>query len=60
MDAYGASVKSALAEGRPLTAKVQRRPGEGRPVPPVPPAPSRPVVPQEDKGDPEIISDVTA
>lgn len=39
VDAYGASVKSALAEGRELpSAVVVARPGLGRPVPPVPAA----------------------
>ncbi len=37
VDAYGASVKAALADGRELrTAVVLSRPGLGRPVPPVP------------------------
>ena len=37
VDAYAASVKSALAEGRELpSAVVVARPGLGRPVPPVP------------------------
>ncbi len=38
VDAYGASVKSALAEGTEFPARVLSRPGEGRPVPPVPAA----------------------
>ena len=43
VDAYGASVKAALADGRELaSAVVVTRPGLGRPVPPVPPAPSPP------------------
>ncbi|HEY5845669.1 MAG TPA: lysophospholipid acyltransferase family protein [Microlunatus sp.] len=33
VDAYGASVKSALAEGRTFPAAVHSRPGDGRPVP---------------------------
>jgi 1-acyl-sn-glycerol-3-phosphate acyltransferase len=41
VDAYGASVKAALADGRELaSAVVVTRPGLGRPVPPVPGAPS--------------------
>ena len=36
VDAYGASVKAALAEGREFPVQVLGRPGEGRPVPPVP------------------------
>lgn len=36
VDAYGASVKSAAAEGRELNAPEVARPGLGRPVPPVP------------------------
>jgi 1-acyl-sn-glycerol-3-phosphate acyltransferase len=36
VDAYGTSVKSALAEGRELNAPVLPRPGAGRPVPPRP------------------------
>ncbi len=43
VDAYGASVKSALAEGREINAPVLARPGAGRPVPPLPtPSQSRP------------------
>lgn len=38
VDAYGSSVKAALAEGRELRAPVVERPGEGRPKPPVPSA----------------------
>jgi 1-acyl-sn-glycerol-3-phosphate acyltransferase len=34
VDAYGASVKEALEQGRPIDAKVLSRPGEGRPKPP--------------------------
>ncbi len=40
VDAYGASVKSSLEEGRELEAPVLARPGVGRPVPPVPPTPN--------------------
>jgi 1-acyl-sn-glycerol-3-phosphate acyltransferase len=36
VDAYGASVKSALDEGRDFPVKVVSRPGEGRPVPSLP------------------------
>jgi 1-acyl-sn-glycerol-3-phosphate acyltransferase len=36
VDAYGASVKAARAEGRTLNAPVLSRPGAGRPVPPLP------------------------
>lgn len=37
VDAYGASVKAAMADGRELrSAVVVPRPGDGRPVPPVP------------------------
>ncbi|HEY5820531.1 MAG TPA: lysophospholipid acyltransferase family protein [Propionibacteriaceae bacterium] len=36
VDAYGASVKAALAEGKTIEAKVLSRPGEGNPVPPLP------------------------
>jgi 1-acyl-sn-glycerol-3-phosphate acyltransferase len=36
VDAYGASVKAALAEGKEFPVQVLSRPGEGRPVPPVP------------------------
>jgi 1-acyl-sn-glycerol-3-phosphate acyltransferase len=36
VDAYGASVKSALAEGKDFPVRILSRPGEGRPVPPVP------------------------
>ena len=42
VDAYAASVKSALAEGRELpSAVVVARPGLGRPVPPTPQVPGR-------------------
>lgn len=37
VDAYGASVKSAAAEGRELAQPVLPRPGYGRPRPPMPP-----------------------
>jgi 1-acyl-sn-glycerol-3-phosphate acyltransferase len=41
VDAYGASVKSAMEEGRDFDAKVLSRPGEGRIAPQVPvPAPA--------------------
>ena len=36
VDAYGASVKDALLEGRPLPPSAATRPGEGHRVPPVP------------------------
>ena len=36
VDAYGASVKDALLEGRPLPPSATTRPGEGQRVPPVP------------------------
>ncbi len=36
VDAYGASVKDALLEGRPLPPSATTRPGEGHRVPPVP------------------------
>jgi 1-acyl-sn-glycerol-3-phosphate acyltransferase len=36
VDAYGASVKAALAEGKAFPIRILSRPGEGRPVPPVP------------------------
>jgi len=36
VDAYGASVKNALAEGKTLDVQELARPGAGRPVPPVP------------------------
>ena len=50
VDAYGASVKSALAEGRELpSAVVVARPGLGRPVPPVPSDSSKP---SESSGEP--------
>jgi 1-acyl-sn-glycerol-3-phosphate acyltransferase len=41
VDAYGASVKAALEEGREFDAKILSRPGEGRSTPavPAPPAP---------------------
>jgi 1-acyl-sn-glycerol-3-phosphate acyltransferase len=39
VDAYGASVKSAMEEGRYFDAKVLNRPGEGRPAPQVPALP---------------------
>jgi len=39
VDAYGASVKAAMEDGRTLKAPVLSRPGEGRPVPPVPAPP---------------------
>jgi 1-acyl-sn-glycerol-3-phosphate acyltransferase len=39
VDAYGASVKAALAQGREVEVHELSRPGEGRPVPPVPPVP---------------------
>lgn len=42
VDAYGSSVKAALAEGRQLNAPVLPRPGAGRSVPPVPVAPEVP------------------
>ena len=43
VDAYGASVKDALEQGRSVDAKILSRPGEGRPKPPVPQsAPARP------------------
>lgn len=45
VDAYGSSVKAALAEGREFNAVVVARPGHGRPVPAVPPAPNPPVAP---------------
>ena len=41
VDAYGASVKAALAEGREFDAAVVGRPGEGR-EPPMPPVPVPP------------------
>lgn len=37
VDAYGASVKAAAAEGRELAQPVLPRPGHGRPRPPMPP-----------------------
>ncbi|HYP46717.1 MAG TPA: lysophospholipid acyltransferase family protein [Propionibacteriaceae bacterium] len=37
VDAYGTSVKSAMAEGREINAPVLPRPGAGRPIPPRPP-----------------------
>ena len=36
VDAYGSSVKAALAAGEPLPPSATSRPGEGRRVPPVP------------------------
>ncbi len=36
VDAYGSSVKAALAEGKEFPTMELSRPGEGRPVPPVP------------------------
>ena len=36
VDAYGASVKSAMKEGRAFDAKVASRPGAGRTAPPLP------------------------
>lgn len=36
VDAYGASVKSALRAGTPMETPEVERPGHGRPVPPVP------------------------
>ena len=36
VDMYGASVKDALLEGRPLPPSATTRPGEGQRVPPVP------------------------
>lgn len=39
VDTYGASVKSALKEGRPMALTVVARPGAGRPVPAVPRSP---------------------
>ena len=36
VDAYGSSVKAALAAGEPLPPSATDRPGEGRRVPPVP------------------------
>jgi 1-acyl-sn-glycerol-3-phosphate acyltransferase len=42
VDAYGASVKSALEEGRTINAPVLSRPGAGRPVPPLPATPPKP------------------
>jgi 1-acyl-sn-glycerol-3-phosphate acyltransferase len=38
VDAYGASVKGALAEGKPLPPSSTAGPGAGRRVPPVPAA----------------------
>ena len=40
VDAYGSSVKAALAAGEPLPPSASYRPGEGRRVPPVPVASS--------------------
>jgi 1-acyl-sn-glycerol-3-phosphate acyltransferase len=39
VDAYGASVKSAMDEGRVFDTKLPSRPGEGRTAPPVPALP---------------------
>ena len=62
VDAYGASVKAALADGRELaSAVVVTRPGLGRPVPPVPGTPSgasHPPVPA-DPTPAETVEDVT-
>jgi 1-acyl-sn-glycerol-3-phosphate acyltransferase len=38
VDAYGTSVKDALAQGKPLPPTSTKRPGSGQPVPPVPAA----------------------
>ncbi len=59
VDAYGASVKAAKAEGRELPALVRSRPGEGRPVPRVPVVGAPPVADSVDRGDPTVVSDVT-
>ena len=58
VDAYGASVKAALADGRELaSAVVVARPGLGRPVPPVPEHRPRPTQPHRSPADPDARRD---
>jgi 1-acyl-sn-glycerol-3-phosphate acyltransferase len=61
VDAYGASVKAALADGRQLaSAVVVTRPGLGRPVPPVPGRQVAEAVPTPAEPSPtETVEDVT-
>ena len=64
VDAYGASVKAALADGRELaSAVVVTRPGLGRPVPPVPGTPpaetARPAASPAPAETAETVEDVT-
>ena len=62
VDAYGASVKAALADGRELaSAVVVTRPGLGRPVPPVPGTPSEAAHPRfrPTPRPPSTVEDVT-
>ena len=58
VDAYGASVKAALAEGRELNTAILARPGAGRPVPPVPTALVPPDPTGIDPSDPTVVADV--
>jgi 1-acyl-sn-glycerol-3-phosphate acyltransferase len=59
VDAYGASVKAALADGRELaSAVVEQRPGLGRPVPPLPVASTEPVPGPVDAAPTETAQDV--
>jgi 1-acyl-sn-glycerol-3-phosphate acyltransferase len=59
VDAYATSVKAAQLEGRAFKEVVLARPGAGRPQPPVPQPITPPAAPEEDKGDPALVADVT-
>jgi 1-acyl-sn-glycerol-3-phosphate acyltransferase len=61
VDAYGASVKAALADGRQLaSAVVLARPGQGRPVPPVPSVDPAPAAAPVDEAPRQTAEDVTS